>query len=85
MYRGLWIVLAVLLAGCGKQADTGLELAPAAPKVLKAAVCPTSPPNCFQAGPNYTGIDVEIFTAFCQSKGYELEITAYDWAGMLGP
>ena len=84
MYRVLVFMLAVLLAGCGKQTGTESEPVPMGKRVLKAAVCPTSPPNCFQSGQNYTGIDVEIFSAFCQSAGYELEITAYDWAGMLG-
>ena len=47
-------------------------------------MCPTSPPNCFQQDKEYVGIDVEIIRAFCESRGYVFEITAYDWAGMLG-
>lgn len=82
---GLLIMCACMLAGCGKATDSDSTTSANSPKkIIKAAVCPTSPPNCFQKEKEYTGIDVDIFTAFCESKGYELEMTAYDWAGMLG-
>ncbi len=82
MRTGLLILVAMALAGCGKPEAN----APAAGgnKALRAAVCPTSPPNCFQQDKDYAGIDVEIFSAFCESRGATLELTAYDWAGMLG-
>ncbi len=75
-------ILALCLTGCGKAPAP--ESASASKKTLKAAVCPTSPPNCFQRDQTYTGIDVDLFTMFCESRGYTFEMTAYDWAGMLG-
>jgi len=75
----------LLLVACGKNSPDSTSDTSAAPKtVLKAAVCPTSPPNCFQKDQQYTGIDVEIFRAFCESRGCTMEMTAYDWSGMLG-
>lgn len=68
------------IAGCGGSGgadDSG-------GRRIRAAVCPTSPPNCYQEGRAYVGIDVEIFRMFCEERGYTLDITAYDWAGMLG-
>lgn len=78
------ILMALVLAGCGKSGGTTSEQAASSQKTLQAAVCPTSPPNCFQQEKEYVGIDVEIIRAFCASRGYAFEITAYDWAGMLG-
>lgn len=72
-------LMALMLVGCGKP-----EGSASARKTLQVAVCPTSPPNCFQHEQAYVGIDVDLFTAFCESKGYALQITAYDWSGMLG-
>ncbi len=83
MRRWLLIVLAVLLAGCGRQEGDGSSPS-TRNKILKAAVCPTSPPNCFQSDKTYTGIDIEIFRLFCEGRETTLEITAYDWSGMLG-
>ena len=83
MRTGLMILLALALAGCGKPEANAPDAA-AGKQVLQAAACPTSPPNCFQQDKDYVGIDVEIFNAFCESRGATLEITAYDWAGMLG-
>ena len=84
MRTGLMILLALALAGCGKPEASAPAAAAAGNKALQAAVCPTSPPNCFQQDKDYVGIDVEIFNAFCESRGATVEITAYDWAGMLG-
>ena len=84
MRKGLLMAMAVVLAGCGKPEANAPGETAAANQALKAAVCPTSPPNCFQQDKDYVGIDVEIFNAFCASRGATLELTAYDWAGMLG-
>ena len=72
----------LLLAGCGKPSNP--DVAAAAARPFRAAICPTSPPNCFQNGQVYTGIDVEIFRAFCESRGVGFDMTPYDWSGMLG-
>ena len=80
MVRFAWFFALVLtMAGCGNPSDSSV-----AAKRLKASVCPTSPPNCFQRDGAYVGIDVEIFAAFCASRGYTFDMTAYDWTGMLG-
>jgi polar amino acid transport system substrate-binding protein len=84
MRKGWLIMMALVLAGCGKSGENAPEPAASANKVLQAAVCPTSPPNCFQQEKAYVGIDVEIFNAFCESRGNAFDMTAYDWAGMLG-
>ena len=84
MRIGCLIMTALVLAGCGKSDQTALEKTPARQKTVHAAVCPTSPPNCFQQDKEYAGIDVEILRAFCEGRGYAFDITAYDWAGMLG-
>ena len=82
-YAG-WLMIVLLVAGCGRQAGTGSAKTNPPKKVLQAAVCPTSPPNCFQREKIYVGIDVEILDAFCKSRGYTFVMTAYDWSGMLG-
>jgi polar amino acid transport system substrate-binding protein len=84
MRIGWLTVMALVLAGCGKSDQTALEPTSPQTKTVHAAVCPTSPPNCFQQDKEYAGIDVEIIRAFCESRGYAFDITAYDWAGMLG-
>lgn len=79
MRNVLLVALALALIGCGKNDGT-----PSAKKALQVAVCPTSPPNCFQRDKDYVGLDVDLFRAFCESRGYTFTMTAYDWAGMLG-
>ncbi|MDZ4058318.1 MAG: transporter substrate-binding domain-containing protein, partial [Polynucleobacter sp.] len=68
----------VLLGACSKTdtADTG--------KVITVAVSPTIPPMLFEENGKYAGIDLDIFTGYCQSRGCRFKITAYDWLGMLG-
>ena len=83
--RSRLVYLAALLLfvfGCGKATDS--TSSSGGKKHLSVAVCPTSPPNCSQQDSAYVGIDVDIFSAFCQSRGYTFEMTAYDWSGMLG-
>ena len=84
MRTGILILMALALAGCGKSDKTSSEPMAPAKTTLHAAVCPTSPPNCFQQEKEYVGIDVEIIRAFCESRGFTFDVTAYDWAGMLG-
>lgn len=84
MRNFLWIPMALILAGCGPKGQPAPDAAATSPKPLHVAVCPTSPPNCFQNGQAYVGIDVEIFRAFCEGRGASFEMTAYDWSGMLG-
>ena len=76
----LLIVLAAVFSmlcfcGCGKKEEASL---------IRAAVCPTSPPNMFEEGGKYQGMDLEIFEGFCKARNRQFKITSYDWQGMLG-
>lgn len=76
---GLRIILlclaAVLLSSCSKSDNE---------RVIKAAVSPASPPMLFEQNGKIVGADLEIFEGFCKARGYTLQITPYDWQGMLG-
>ena len=78
----LGIAVLLLASGCGQ--GTGSSSQATGKKTLKAAVCPTSPPNCLQKDSAYVGIDVDLFSAFCEGHGYTFSMTAFDWSGMLG-
>jgi polar amino acid transport system substrate-binding protein len=52
-------------------------------ELIRAAVTPASPPNLFEENGKTTGLDLEIFERFCKARDCSLEITAYDWQGML--
>jgi len=53
-------------------------------KLVKVAVSPSSPPMLFEEGNKIKGVDMEIFEGYCKSRGCTLDVTAYDWQGMLG-
>ena len=80
-------VLALALAGCSKK-DESSSTAPAAQgvagKVIKVAVSPTSPPMVFEDSGKTVGADLDIFEGYCKARGCTLQITPYDWQGMLG-
>jgi polar amino acid transport system substrate-binding protein len=71
----LFCIPSLIICGCAKKDDN---------KMIKVAVCPTSPPNMFEENGKYQGLDMEIFEGFCKAKGYQYKVTAYDWQGMLG-
>jgi len=74
-----------LIAGCsGKETATQKTAANSAGNVIKVAVSPTSPPMLFEVNGKISGIDMEIFEAYCQARACSLEVTSYDWQGMLG-
>tara|TARA_R110002049_G_scaffold9975_27_gene49760 strand:+ start:1312 stop:2040 length:729 start_codon:yes stop_codon:yes gene_type:complete len=66
-------LLCFLLAAAGVQAE-----------VIKVAVSPASPPNLYEEGGQTKGLDLDIFEGYCKARGCTLDITAYDWQGMLG-
>ena len=77
-------MFALAIFGCLHAAST-VALAQSAPnQLIKVAVSPTSPPMLFEENGKITGADLEIFNAYCKSRGCTLAITAYDWQGMLG-
>jgi polar amino acid transport system substrate-binding protein len=71
----------VTIAGCGKE-ERGV--AGAVPKVINVAVTPASPPNLFEENGKTQGLDYDLFDGYCKARGCTMNITAYDWQGMLG-
>ena len=71
----VFCVLALVMGGCTKKEEA---------KMIKVAVCPTSPPNMFEENGKYQGLDLELLEGFCKARGYQYKITAFDWQGMLG-
>ncbi|WP_448622449.1 transporter substrate-binding domain-containing protein [Dickeya fangzhongdai] len=52
---------------------------------LNVAVSPASPPMLSKTTDGkLEGIDLEIFSSYCQERKCELKITEYSWDGMLG-
>ena len=65
------------IGGCGKQEGAGS-------KVINVAVTPASPPNLFEENGQTKGLDYDLFDGYCKARGCKMNITAYDWQGMLG-
>lgn len=63
--------------GCGKKEE-------GAAKVINVAVTPASPPNLFEENGKTQGLDYDLFDGYCKARGCTMNITAYDWQGMLG-
>ncbi len=53
-------------------------------RVIDVAVSPASPPTLYEKDGKIKGSDFDIFSAYCESRGCTMNITAYDWQGMLG-
>ena len=77
---------ALTLAGCSqkKEEPKAAPKATTSAKVVKVAVTPASPPMVFEDGGKLVGADMEIFEGYCKARGCTLEVTTYDWQGMLG-
>lgn len=79
MKRLLLICLSALfslgLVACSDSSDS---------KIIKVAVSPASPPMLFADKGKIVGADMDIFQGYCQSRGCTLQVTEYDWQGMLG-
>ena len=67
----------ITVGACGKK-EAG------APKVINVAVTPASPPNLFEENGKTQGLDYDLFDGYCKARGCTMNITAYDWQGMLG-
>ncbi len=78
---GLLCVVGLIVAGCSNKEDSKVA---GNSMVVKVAVSPASPPMLFEVGGKMSGVDLEIFEGYCKSRGCTLEVTAYDWQGMLG-
>ncbi len=72
---GLLCCVGALAAGCSKNEK---------PNTIKVAVSPASPPMLFEEKGKMQGVDLEIFEGYCKSRGCTIQITPYDWQGMLG-
>lgn len=69
------VSLGLILSGCS---EDKVE------KVIRAAVSPASPPMLYEQNGQIKGVDYDIFSAYCKSRGCTIKVTAYDWQGMLG-
>jgi polar amino acid transport system substrate-binding protein len=69
----------IAVGGCSKQQAAGTV-----PKVINVAVTPASPPNLFEENGQTKGLDYDLFDGYCKSRGCTMNITDYDWQGMLG-
>jgi polar amino acid transport system substrate-binding protein len=72
---GLIGALLLLVGGCSGEQEEG---------VIRVAVSPASPPNLYEENGRTMGLDLEIFEGYCAARGCTLQITSYDWQGMLG-
>ena len=71
-------VAIIATGGCGGKTED------AASKVIEVAVTPASPPNLFEENGKTQGLDFDLFEGYCKARGCTMNITAYDWQGMLG-
>ena len=69
------LALSAVLVGCSGSKDAN---------VIRVAVSPASPPMLYEKDGKIMGVDYDIFTAYCKSRGCTMKITTYDWQGMLG-
>lgn len=68
-------VFLLLIAGCSSN-ESG--------DVIRVAVSPASPPNLYEENGRTVGLDLDIFEGYCEARDCTLQITSYDWQGMLG-
>ena len=73
----------IAASGCGKE-QAAKPADSQAPKVVEVAVTPASPPNLFEENGKTQGLDYDLFDGYCKARGCTMNITAYDWQGMLG-
>lgn len=78
---GLLCALSLLVLGCSNKEEAKVE---GGSTIVKVAVSPASPPMLFEEGGKLAGVDMEIFEGYCKSRGCTIEVTSYDWQGMLG-
>ena len=73
----------IAASGCGKE-QAAKQGDSQVPKVVEVAVTPASPPNLFEENGKTQGLDYDLFDGYCKARGCTMNITAYDWQGMLG-
>lgn len=74
-HTAVMLVILLSLNGCSKNEHEN---------IINVAVSPASPPMLYTESGVNKGVDLEIFEGYCKSRGCTLDITPYDWQGMLG-
>lgn len=88
LVSGLLTLSSALFMGCSDEkvaaVSTNDASARSTARVIDVAVSPASPPTLYEQDGKIKGSDFDIFAAYCESRGCTMNITAYDWQGMLG-
>jgi len=74
----LMIIIAIVLAACGKSNDTS-----SSQKVYKVGVDTTYPPFEFKEGNTYKGIDIDLINAIAKNQGIKIELSPMDFGGII--
>jgi polar amino acid transport system substrate-binding protein len=84
----LLLLTSVFVVGCSDEnvaaVSSNHASAVSTARVIDVAVSPASPPTLYELDGKIKGSDFDIFSAYCESRGCTMNITAYDWQGMLG-
>ncbi len=73
--KHIYFLISLLVIACSK---------PEATNVINVAVSPSSPPMLFEDNGKIVGVDLEIFDGYCKERNCTINMTPYDWQGMLG-
>jgi glutamine transport system substrate-binding protein len=73
----LMIIIAVLLAACGKSVSTSSG------DVYKIGVDTTYPPFEFKEGNVYKGIDIDLMNAIAKNQGIKIQLSPMDFGGII--
>lgn len=74
IYLSVMFIAAFTLIGCSDKKNN---------TIVKVAVAPFMPPMLFEKDGKIVGADYDIFNAFCEEQGCTMQITTYDFEGML--
>jgi polar amino acid transport system substrate-binding protein len=84
----LLLLTSVFVVGCSDEnvaaVSSNHASAVSTARVIDVAVSPASPPTLYELDGKIKGSDFDIFSVYCESRGCTMNITAYDWQGMLG-
>ena len=77
----LFLILTLFIAACGSKETAGEKAD--SEKVYKVGVDTTYPPFEFKEGDEYKGIDIELIQAIAKNQGFEIELSAMDFGGII--
>ena len=84
LLAGLLLVPALLLAACNDGEETEKSSSTDSDKeVYKVGIDVTYPPFEFEKDGKYVGIDVELIEAIAEDQGFEVELKAMDFKGII--